>query len=93
MKEKYPKVELYYVEGKDGKYYAMAFTSRESFKKCNDTSGLVMFIGDLFVLIEGMEEVNGIVLNIGREEIIFDKMLLRATLSLIDFSEDMNISL
>lgn len=81
---KHSKLELNYVEGKDDKKYAMVFTSKKRFMECNDTSGVVMFIGDLVYLLEQKPEVDGIVLNLQKEEIIFGKEWLRAIMCMIE---------
>lgn len=81
---KYPRLDLNYVEGKDNGKYAMVFTSKERFRECNDTSGVVMFIGDLIYLLEQKAEVDGIILNLEKEEIIFGKDWLRAILCILE---------
>lgn len=81
---KYPRLDLNYVEGKDNGKYAMVFTSKERFRECNDTSGVVMFIGDLVYLLEQKLEIDGIVLNLEKEEIIFGKDWLRAIICILE---------
>lgn len=69
----------------DGKAYAMVFTSKERFQKCcNDLSGIIMFMEDVFVTLEKKEELDGIVINAGAEEIILDKMMVRAIISVFN---------
>ena len=69
--------------GKDSAY-VMAFTSKEHFCKFDDTSGIVMFIGDIFGIIEHKKNIDGIVLNAGEEEVVSEKGLIRAVLWIID---------
>lgn len=74
------KGEIHKVENSDGKSYAMVFTSKSRFQKCNDTSGLVMFIDEVFELLEGKAELDGMVINFGSDNIIFDKIMMRAAI-------------
>lgn len=76
--ELYSDVTLNNVWGKDNQKYVMAFTSKERFQVCNDTSGLVMFIGDVFRVVEKKDEVQGIVLNWNKEEMVIGKDMIRA---------------
>lgn len=55
--------------GEDGKGYVMVFTSKERFREYDSTAGVVMFIGELFVLLGDMEGIDGIIINIGREAV------------------------
>lgn len=84
LSPKYPRLDLNYVEGKDNGKYAMVFTSKERFRECNDTSGVVMFIGDLVYLLEQKQEVDGIIINLEKEEVIFGKDWLRAIICLLE---------
>ncbi len=68
---------------KSGKSYAMVFTSKERFQECNDTSGFVMSIGELFELLVEKEELDGMVINIGQEDIAFNKCMMRVVIWLI----------
>lgn len=70
--------------GEKDSAYVMAFTSKEHFRKFDDTSGIVMFIGDIFGIIEYKKNIDGIVLNAGEEEVILEKGLIRAVLWIID---------
>lgn len=75
--------KIWKVEDRDGKDHAMVFTSRERFAECSDTSGIVLFLDDLFILLEYKKELDGIVINLGREEVILDKFILRGALWLL----------
>lgn len=68
---------------KAGKSYAMTFTSKERFQECNDTSGFVMFIDELFEILVEKEELDGMVINIGQEDIAFNKFMMRVVIWLI----------
>ena len=69
----------------DGKAYAVVFTSKERFQNCcNDLSGIIMFMEDVFVTLEKREELDGIVINAGTEETILDKMMMRAIISVFN---------
>ena len=82
MLDKYKKISINYAEDQSGKQYMMVFTSKKKFKECNDTSGVVMFVGDVIEFALMMERTDGIVLNMrrkeGRDGIIFGKIILRA---------------
>ena len=75
--------DIHRVIDKVGKSYAMIFTSKEKFQECNDTSGFVMFIDELFQLLVDKEELDGMVINIGQEDIVFNKIMMRVVLWLI----------
>lgn len=77
------KGEIHRVENSDGKSYAMVFTSKSRFQKCNDTSGLVMFIDEVFDLLESKAELDGMVINFGSDDIIFDKIMMRAAICIM----------
>ena len=62
----------------------MAFTSKEHFRKFDDASGIVIFVGDIFGIIEHKKNIDGIVLNAGEEEVVLEKGLIRAVLWIID---------
>lgn len=66
-------ITLNKVKGLYDDHYLLVFTSRERFKECNETAGVVMFIREAFYLLAQVEGVDGIVLNIGKEEIILNK--------------------
>lgn len=82
MLDKYKKISINYAEDQLGKQYMMVFTSKKKFKECNDTSGVVMFVGDVIEFALMMERTDGIVLNMGkksgRDGIILGKIILRA---------------
>ena len=75
---------IFHRAGGENRAYVMAFTSKEHFRKFNDTSGIVMFIGDIFGIIEPKEDIDGIVFNAGEEEVVLEKELIRAVLWIID---------
>lgn len=75
--------EICWAEDKEGQRHAMVFTSRERFQECSDTSGVVIFLDDLFALIERKKGLDGIIINLGREEVILDKFILRGALWLL----------
>lgn len=72
------KYEMHHVTNKKDESYIMVFTSKERFKKCTNISGVVVFIDELIIAMERRKDVNGIVINLEKEEIILDKILLRA---------------
>lgn len=82
------KCTFYKAGGKDSAY-VMAFTSKEHFRKFNDTSGIVMFIGDIFGVIEYKGDIDGIVFNAGKEEVVLEKELIRTVLWIINHSPEM----
>lgn len=61
------------VKGSYEDHYLLVFTSRERFKECNETAGVVMFIRSVFSLLRKVKGVDGIVINIGKEEMILNK--------------------
>lgn len=71
---------MHKVEGENNCNYAMAFTSKERFRECEDTVGIVLFIKELFTFIEQCEELDGIILNYGKEGMVCGKDFLRAVL-------------
>ncbi|RDY30136.1 SseB family protein [Lachnotalea glycerini] len=72
----------------EGKSYAMLFTSKEKFKECDDTSGIVMFIDEVFELIVDKEELDGMVMNIYKEDVVFNKFVMRVVIWLIRQASD-----
>ena len=66
-------IKVLKVSGSFDDEYLMVFTSRERFKECNETAGVVMFIRSVFSLLIKVEGVDGIVINIGKEEMILNK--------------------
>lgn len=76
--------ELMNVEGKDNKKYVMVFTSKERYKMCDDTSGVIMFIDHLLRFVEQSDLVDGIVINLNKEQLIWDKIFIRMVLVLIE---------
>lgn len=77
------KGDINIIEGKGKLRLAMAFTSRERFKKCNETAGFVMFIDDLFAFLENSPDIEGMILNFGAENAVIDKEMMRAVLEII----------
>lgn len=75
-------------KGSFGDKYLLVFTSRDRFRECNDTAGVVMFIREAFTLLGGMEGADGIVMNIGKEEIIFDKRSMQQISRMIELGEE-----
>lgn len=75
---------------KAGKSYALIFTSKERFQECNDTSGFVVFIDELFELLVEKEELDGMVINIGQEDIAFNKYMMRVVIWLIGQVKEKN---
>lgn len=84
------KYEIHWVENKNGQLFAMVFTSKERFRECNDTSGVVMFMDELFAMIEKRKDLDGIIINLEKEEIILDKVMLRAVIWLIKKGKSLN---
>lgn len=80
------KYEMLYVTDKKDKSYIMVFTSKERFKECSNISGVVMFMDELIVAMERRKDVNGIIINLEKEEIILDKIMLRAIIWTIKHS-------
>lgn len=70
-------VKLNKVRDSDDEKYLLVFTSRERFREYNDTAGVVMFIREVFSLLADIEGVNGIVINMGKEEIIINKCVMK----------------
>lgn len=69
----------------NGNYrFAMVFTSRERFKVCNDTSGFVVFIDELFRFLISQPDIDGIMLNLKKEEAVFDKEMMKRVLSMME---------
>lgn len=67
--------------------YLLVFTSRDRFKECNDTAGVVMFIREAFSLLADIEGVDGIVINIGREEAILNKSVMKMINRMIEMEK------
>lgn len=80
--------EINRVIDKEGKSYAMVFTSKEKFKECNDASGFVMFIDEVFELIVDKEALDGLVINIGEEDVVFNKIMMKVVIWLIRQAKD-----
>lgn len=69
------------VNVKENKVYAMLYTDKKYFERnCNDLSGLVMFIDDILEYIETIKNVDGVVINAGRDDIILGKPFIRTIL-------------
>ncbi|MGC6173967.1 SseB family protein [Lacrimispora sp. 38-1] len=80
--------DIHRVIDNEGKSYAMVFTSKEKFQECNDTSGFVMFIDEVFELIVDKEALDGMVMNIAQEDIVFNKFMMRVVIWLIRQAKD-----
>lgn len=76
--------ELHWAEDKRGRLYVMVFTSKERFQECDDTSGVVMFMDELFIMAEKRKDLDGIIINLEKEEVILDKVMLRIVLWLLE---------
>lgn len=74
--DKHKKLTITNVEIGNESRYALAFTSKRRFMTCNDTSGIVMFIGELVELMAHSDQVDGLILNLENEEIILDKRII-----------------
>ena len=73
------------VEADKHKKYAMVYTNKATFEKsCNELSGLVMFIDDILKYVEGIKEVDGIIINEGTDNVLFSKMMIRAVLGALE---------
>ena len=68
--------------------YLLVFTTRDRFRECNDTAGVVMFIREAFSLLRDIEGVDGIVINIGKEEVVVNKHDMKVISRLIELSEE-----
>lgn len=68
--------------------YLLVFTTRDRFRECNDTAGVVMFIREAFSLLRDIEGVDGIVINIGKEEVVINKHDMKVISRLIELSEE-----
>ena len=66
--------------------YLLVFTSRDRFRECNGTAGVVMFIREAFSLLHDIEGVDGIVINIGKEEVVMKKHDMKVISRLITLS-------
>ena len=77
------KRNMYWVDDKNGMRYVMVFTSKERFQECNDISGIVVFMDELFVMIEKRKDLDGIIINLEREEVILNKVILRAVIQVM----------
>lgn len=64
------------VAGGNEQRLAMVFTSKERFKKCNDTSGFVIFIDEIFRFLGTRPEIDGLIMNYKEENIVFNKEML-----------------
>lgn len=79
--------DLNIVAGESGRRFAMVFTSRERFKKCDDTSGFVMFIDELIGFLETQPEIDGCIMNYKEEDVIFNKEMLGILVDFLDSKE------
>lgn len=75
-------------KGASGDKYILVFTSRDRFREYNDTAGVVMFIRELFSLLGEMEGIDGIVVNLHKEEILFSKQVMQQISRLIEVGEE-----
>ena len=81
-------VKLNKAKGSHDDRYFLVFTSRDRFRECNDTAGVVMFIREAFSLLRDIEGVDGIVINIGKEEVVINKHDMKVISRLIELSEE-----
>lgn len=73
------------VVDKRERVYMLGFTSRERFQAyCNDTSGIVMFLDDIFGVIDLKGDVDGIIINFGNEEVFLEKDFIRSVIQLVN---------
>lgn len=79
--------DLNIVAGESGRRFAMVFTSRERFEKCDDTSGFVMFIDELIGFLETQPEIDGCIMNYKEEDVIFNKEMLGILVDFLDSKE------
>lgn len=66
------------------RHFAMVFTSKERFKLCDDTSGFVMFIDELFTFLGERPEIDGMMINWKKEDVVFDKEMMRTVLRMME---------
>ena len=64
------------VIGENKQHLAMIFTSRERFKECDDTSGFVMFIDELFEFLGTCAGIDGVIINYKKENVVLNKEML-----------------
>ncbi len=64
------------VIGENKQHLVMIFTSRERFKECDDTSGFVMFIDELFEFLGTCVGIDGVVINYKKENVVLNKEML-----------------
>lgn len=73
---------------KDGKKYLTVFTTKERFReftqKNDGIMGILMFVDDIFRFVLLQDKVDGIVLNLAEEEVMFDKDVLKLVLEIFD---------
>ena len=50
----------------------------------NDTSGFVVFIDELFRFLISQPDIDGIMLNLKKEEAVFDKEMMKKVLSMME---------
>lgn len=81
------KINLNKTKDSDDNYYFLVFTSREKFQKFNETAGAVMFIQYVFSLLTNIEGVEGIVMNMGSEEVILNKKVMKMIDRMIEIGE------
>lgn len=74
-------------KGEFGDNLLMVCTSRDRFRECNDTAGVVMFIRAAFSLLSGMEDADGILINLRKEEIVIDKQTMQHISRMIEISD------
>lgn len=78
------------VESESNKRYALVYTSKNCFKSCKNTSGIVMFIREVVELLVLSEQLDGVIINFGNEDILLDKRELGALLACIKMKESTN---
>lgn len=75
-------------KGVFGDKFILVFTSRDRFRVCNDTAGVVMFIREVFSLLSEMEGIDGIVMNLHKEEVLFTRQNMKQISRLIEMWEE-----
>ena len=81
-------LKLNKAKGSYDEQYLFVFTTRDRFRECNDTAGVVMFIREAFTLLKDIEGVDGIIINIGKEEVVINKHDMKVISKLIELSEE-----
>lgn len=81
------KGDINIVAGGEEQRFAMVFTSKKRFEKCNDTSGFVMFIDELFGFLGTRTEIDGLIINYKEENVIFNKEMLEICVDFLTCQE------